>query len=178
MSLDVGDQAPDFTLEGTEGPFTLSEHRGERVVLLFYPGDNTPTCTKQFCAYRDANDEMSELGAKFVGISTQDMTSKESFKAKYGLTTQLLADTDAEVSKLYGVYAKRFDMAKRTVFIIDEDGKIAHKHSNFLSMSFDDVDELKKALANSPQRLRAQRRRPANGARQRTREVVSPPLRP
>ena len=135
MSLDVGDDAPDFTLEGTEGPFTLSEHRGERVVLLFYPGDDTPTCTKQFCAYRDASDEMAELNATFVGISTQDMTSKESFKGKYGLTTPLLADPDAEVSKSFGVYAKRFDMAKRTVFIVDEEGKIAHKHGNFLSMS-------------------------------------------
>ncbi|MDQ3728091.1 MAG: peroxiredoxin [Actinomycetota bacterium] len=150
MSLNIGDTAPDFTLEGTEGPFTLSEHRGERVVLLFYPGDDTSVCTKQFCAYRDAGEEMDELGAKFVGISTQDMTSKESFKAKYGLTTQLLADSDAEVSKLYGVFAKRFDMAKRTVFIVDEEGKIAHKHGNFLSMSFDDVSELKEALAKMP----------------------------
>jgi peroxiredoxin Q/BCP len=150
MSLNVGYTDPDFTLEGTEGPFTLSEHRGERVVLLFYPGDDTSVCTKQFCAYRDAGDAMSELGATFAGISTQDMTSKESFKSKYGLTTQLLADTDAEVSKLYGVYAKRFDMAKRTVFILDEEGKIAHKHGNFLSMSFDDVGDLKEALEQVP----------------------------
>ncbi len=150
MSLDVGDTAPDFTLEGTEGPFTLSEHRGERVVLLFYPGDDTTVCTKQFCAYRDAGDEMTELGATFVGISTQDMNSKEAFKSKYGLTTQLLADSDAEVSEAYGVYAKRFDMAKRTVFIIDEEGKVAHKHGNFMSMSFDDVDTIKEALEELP----------------------------
>jgi peroxiredoxin Q/BCP len=150
MSLDIGDTAPDFTLEGTEGPFTLSEHRGERVVLLFYPGDDTTVCTKQFCAYRDAGEEMGELGATLVGISTQDMTSKESFKSKYGLTTQLLADSDAEVSKLYGVFAKRFDIAKRTVFIVDEEGKIAHKHSNFMSMSFDDVGTLKDALSKLP----------------------------
>jgi len=152
MSLDVGDTAPDFTLDGTEGPFTLSEHRGERVVLLFYPGDDTTVCTKQFCAYRDAGDEMSELDATFVGISTQDMTSKEAFKSKYGLTTPLLADPDAEVSELYCVYAKRLDMAKRTVFIIDEEGKIGHKHSNFMSMSFDDVDTIKEALAKVPSR--------------------------
>lgn len=150
MSLNVGDPAPDFTLEGTEGPFTLSEHRGERVVLLFYPGDDTTVCTKQFCAYRDAGEEMNELGATFAGISTQDMTSKESFKSKYGLTTQLLADSDGEVSKLYGVHAGRFDMAKRTVFIVDEVGKIAHKHGNFLSMTFDGVDDLKDALAKLP----------------------------
>lgn len=150
MSLKAGDTAPDFTLEGTEGPFTLSEHRGERVVLLFYPGDDTTVCTKQFCAYRDAGDEVAQLGAKFVGISTQDMTSKEAFKSKYGLTTELLADTDAAVSKAYGVYAKRFDMAKRTVFIIDEEGKIAHEHGNFMSMSFDDVDTIREALEKLP----------------------------
>lgn len=148
--LSAGDTAPDFTLEGTEGPFTLSEHRGERVVLLFYPGDDTTVCTKQFCAYRDAADEMERLDATFVGISTQDMTSKEAFKSKYGLKTQLLADSDAEVAEAYGIYAKRFDMAKRTVIIVDEEGKIAHTHTNFLSMSFDDVDDLKKALEQVP----------------------------
>ena len=153
MSLNVGDSAPDFTLEGTEGPFTLSDHRGERVVLLFYPGDDTPTCTTQFCSYRDAAEEMAELNAIFVGISTQDMTSKESFKAKYGLTTPLLADVDGEISKAYGVYASSFNVAKRTVFIVDEEGKIAHEHGNFLSMTFDDVDtireELEKLAANA-----------------------------
>lgn len=152
MSLDVGDTAPDFTLDGTEGPFTLSAHRGERVVLLFYPGDDTPTCTKQFCSYRDAADEMAELNATFVGISTQDMTSKESFKGKYGLTTPLLADTEGEVSKAFGVYAGRFSVAKRTVFIVDEDGRIAHRHGNFMSMSFDDVDTIRDALEKLPAR--------------------------
>ena len=85
---DVGDSAPDFTLEGTEGRFTLSEQRGRRVVLLFYPGDHTTVCTKQFCSYRDAAGEMAELDAVFVGISTQGMDSKESFKSKYGLKAE------------------------------------------------------------------------------------------
>lgn len=149
-NLDIGDTAPDFTLDGTEGEFTLSEHRGERVVLLFYPGDDTSVCTKQFCSYRDAGEEMADLEATFVGISTQDMTSKEAFKSKYGLTTPLLADPDAEVAKAYGVYFKRMDMAKRTVFVIDEEGKVAHKHSNLMSLSFDDVDDLRKALDEVP----------------------------
>jgi peroxiredoxin Q/BCP len=148
--LNIGDLAPDFTLEGTEGSFTLSEHRGERVVLLFYPGDDTTVCTKQFCAYRDAGDEMADLGATFVGISTQGMTSKEAFKSKYGLTTQLLADTDGSVSKAYGVYTKRFNIAKRTVFIVDEHGKIAYRHGNRLSLTYDGVDDLKAALAQLP----------------------------
>jgi len=146
----VGDSAPDFTLDGTEGSFTLSDQRGRRVILLFYPGDNTPVCTKQFCAYRDAADDMSELDAVIVGISTQDVTSHEGFKAKYGLTTPLLADPDAEVAKAYGVFTKRFGMTKRTVFVIDTEGRIAHKHSNPMSLTYDGVDELRAALDKVP----------------------------
>ena len=149
-SPDVGDEAPDFTLEGTEGPFTLSEHHGERVVLLFYPGDDTTVCTAQFRAYRDGAEELAELGATFVGISTQGMESKEAFKAKYGLTTPLLADPGGNVSKAYGVYSNRFGVAKRTVFIIDEQGRIAHRHGNPKSRTFDSVDELGAALAALP----------------------------
>ena len=152
--LDVGDIAPDFTLEGTEGTFTLSEHRGERVVLLFYPGDNTPVCTKQFCAYRDAADEMAELDAVFVGISTQGVESKEAFKSKYGLRTPLLADPDGTVSDAYGVYSKRFKAAKRAVFIVDEEGRVAHRHTNPVSLTFDDADALADALAKLPARAR------------------------
>ena len=146
-TLRVGDPAPDFTLDGTDGSFTLSEHRGQRVVLLFYPGDDTTVCTKQFCSYRDASGRMAELAATVVGISTQDAASKRAFTAKYGLTTPLLADTDAAVAKAYGVYAKRFDMAKRTVFVIDEDGRVAYIHASFLSLSYDSVDDLQAALA-------------------------------
>src|SRR5918999_5422082 len=94
----VGDPAPDFELPGTDGHFRLSDHRDQRVVLLFYPGDDTAVCTKQFCAYRDGADEMAELDAVFVGISVQGMDSKESFRSKYGLTTPLLADTGGAVS--------------------------------------------------------------------------------
>lgn len=144
---DVGDPAPDFTLESTEGPFTLSEHRGERVVLLFYPGDDTTVCTRQFCSYRDAGEDMDGLDATVVGISTQGMKSHEAFKAKYGLTTPLLADRGGEVAKAYGVYSKRFKVAKRTVVIVDEHGRIAHQHSNPISLTYDGVDELREALA-------------------------------
>jgi peroxiredoxin Q/BCP len=146
----VGDPAPDFTLEGTEGTFTLSEHRGERIVLLFYPGDDTTVCTKQFCSYRDNASEIGELSARFVGISTQGLESKDAFRAKYGLTTELLADPAGKVSTLYGVYSKRFKMAKRTVFIVDEEGRIAHEHGRFMSLTFDGVDEIRAALERLP----------------------------
>jgi peroxiredoxin Q/BCP len=149
--LNIGDMAPDFTLEGTEGQFTLSDHRGERVVLLFYPGDDTTVCTKQFCSYRDSADDMAELDAVFVGISTQDMGSHEKFKAKYGLKTPLLADPEGEVARVYDVFMKRFGgIAKRTVFVIDTEGRIAHKHSNPMSLTYDGVDELREALAKVP----------------------------
>ena len=88
----------------------------------------------------------------FVGISVQGMDSKEAFKSKYGLTTPLLADPGGTVSKAYGVYSNRFKVAKRTVFIIDEDGMIAHRHANPMSLTFDDVDELSDALAKLPSR--------------------------
>jgi peroxiredoxin Q/BCP len=145
-ALNIGDPAPDFTLEGTEGTFTLSEHRGGLVVLLFYPGDDTTVCTKQFCSYRDAQEQMSSLDATLVGISVQGMESKQAFKTKYGLTTPLLADPGGNVSKAYGIYARPLNMAKRTVFIVDDEGRIAYRHGNFLSLSFDSVADIKTAL--------------------------------
>src|SRR2546430_9760667 len=99
----VGEQAPEFELPGTDGPFRLSEHRGERVVLLFYPGDETLVCTKQFCSYRDRSDEMAQLEATVVGISSQDLDSHRSFIEHHGLTVPLLADPDLAVARAYGV---------------------------------------------------------------------------
>ncbi len=84
----VGEPAPDFELEGTGGPFKLSEHRGERVVLLFYPGDNTMVCTKQFCSYRDRADDFAALDATVVGISSQDLDSHRGFTDKHGLRSR------------------------------------------------------------------------------------------
>src|SRR5690348_17320851 len=81
----VGEAAPDFELSGTDGPFRLSDHRGERVVLLFYPGDNTAVCTKQFCSYRDQPEAFAALGATVVGISQQSLESHEAFTAKHSL---------------------------------------------------------------------------------------------
>src|SRR5436309_15394168 len=102
----VGEQAPDFELQGTDGVFKLSEHRGERVVLLFYPGDNTMVCTKQFCSYRDRVDDFKSLDATVVGISAQDLASHEGFIAKNALTVPLLADVDGGVAKAYGAWSR------------------------------------------------------------------------
>ena len=83
-----GDPAPDFELQGTDGPFKLSDHRGERVVLLFYPGDETPVCTKQFCSYRDRADDMAQLDATVVGISARASTRTSAFATTTGSTSR------------------------------------------------------------------------------------------
>ena len=143
-----GDPAPDFELPGTDGPFRLSEHRGERVVLLFYPGDETPTCTRQFCSYRDRADEMAQLDATVVGISAQGLDSHERFRANHGLTVPLLADEDKAVAKAYGV-AVPVVGARRAVFVIDADGVVRHRHVHSLGLGFQDVGDLREALAKA-----------------------------
>jgi thioredoxin-dependent peroxiredoxin len=141
----VGEQAPDFELEGTSGPFKLADHRGERVVLLFYPGDNTMVCTKQFCSYRDRAEDFATLDATVVGISTQDIASHEAFIAKHSLTVPLLADVDGEVARAYGTAARGIGN-KRAVIVIDEEGIVRHRHDHRLGLDYQSVDELQAAL--------------------------------
>jgi thioredoxin-dependent peroxiredoxin len=140
----VGEQAPDFELPGTEGPFKLSEHRGERVVLLFYPGDNTPVCKRQFCSYRDRADDFAALDATVVGISAQGLDSHQGFIEKNGLTVPLLADVEKTVGKAYSA------AGKRAVVIIDEQGVVRHRHDHLLGLDYQSVDELKAALDALP----------------------------
>jgi thioredoxin-dependent peroxiredoxin len=147
-SPQVGDQAPDFELQGTDGPFKLSDRRGERVVLLFYPGDNTPVCTRQFCSYRDRPQEFAALGATVVGISAQDVASHEGFVAKNNLTVPLLADADGAIAKLYSAHGRLG--TKRAVIVIDEQGIVRHRHDHMLGLDYKSVDELKAALDALP----------------------------
>jgi peroxiredoxin Q/BCP len=141
----IGEQAPDFQLPGTDGPFRLSDHRGERVVLLFYPGDNTPVCTRQFCSYRDRAEDVEALGATVVGISDQDLDSHEAFKAKNGLNVPLLADVDDAVAKAYGAHAPVIG-TRRAVVIVDEDGVVRARHDHALGLDFQSVDDLREML--------------------------------
>jgi peroxiredoxin Q/BCP len=145
----IGEAAPDFELPGTDGTFKLSEHRGERVVLLFYPGDNTMVCTKQFCSYRDRADDFASLNATVVGISSQDLASHEAFTAKHGLTVPLLADVDKAVAKSYSAFSQRLGI-KRAVIVIDERGIVRHRHDHLLGLDFQSVDDLKIALSALP----------------------------
>jgi peroxiredoxin Q/BCP len=142
----VGEPAPDFELPGTDGPFHLSEHRGERVVLLFYPGDNTMVCTKQFCSYRDRADDFAALDATVVGISKQDLESHKGFIEKNGLTVPLLADVDGKVASSYSAYSSRLG-TKRAAIVIDEEGVVRHRHDHLLGLDFQSVDDLREALA-------------------------------
>lgn len=141
----VGQSAPDFELPGTSGSFRLSDHRGERVILLFYPGDNTPVCTRQFCSYRDRADDFAALDATVVGISSQDLGSHERFTAKHSLTVPLLADVDGAVAREYGASSRLG--TRRAVVMIDEEGVIRYRHDHVLGLSYQSVDQLRDALA-------------------------------
>jgi peroxiredoxin Q/BCP len=141
-----GQQAPDFELDGTEGRFRLSDHRGRRVLLLFYPGDNTPVCTRQFCSYRDDSPTMEQLDAVVVGISAQSESSHIAFAARYGINVPLLADIEGAVAKLYGVWRPVVG-TKRAVVVIDEEGIIRHRHVHTLGLDYQDASELQEALA-------------------------------
>jgi peroxiredoxin Q/BCP len=148
----VGDPAPDFELDGTAGSFRLSEHRGERVVLLFYPGDNTAVCTRQFCSYRDEAEGFDALEATVVGISTQSVESHREWTDKHGLTVPLLADPGGKVAKAYGA-RRPLAGTSRSVVIVDEQGLVGHRHDHLLGLDFQTVDQLRDALgsmASSP----------------------------
>lgn len=145
----VSDRAPDFALEGTQGTFRLSDHRGERVILLFYPGDNTPVCTKQFRSYRDRAEAFESLDATVVGISSQGLGSHEDFAAKHGLNVSLLADEDHDVAKAFGAHAPLLG-TRRAVVIVDEDGVVQFRHDHTLGLDFLTVDQLREALDELP----------------------------
>jgi peroxiredoxin Q/BCP len=130
-----GDPAPAFSALATDGSrVSLGDFRGRKLVLYFYPMDDTPGCTAQACSLRDHNKEIAAAGAAILGVSAQGVTSHEKFSAKYNLNFPLLADTDRSVSRAYGaigggvggVLRGMFGTAERVTFIIDEQGRIAH----------------------------------------------------
>jgi peroxiredoxin Q/BCP len=150
--IEVGDSAPDFELRGTGGrTVRLTDFRGRWLVLAFYPGDFTPVCTRQFCAYRDAADRLDELDAEVLGVSPQTLESHERFRAKHGLTVPLLADPERETIRAYGVLGPG-GMVRRSIFIVDPQGIVRYRHVSLLGLRFQDVDQLKKSL----QRARAE----------------------
>jgi peroxiredoxin Q/BCP len=146
MSVGVGDRAPDFTLPGTgDREYSLSEFAGQPLVLVFYPGDDTPVCTKQLNAYNDGLDQFAELGAQVVGISAQDIPSHEKFSGKHGFGFPLLADIDKVVAGRYGTLGP-IGFPRRSVFIIDADGVIRYAHRAIAGLTYRPVTELLDAL--------------------------------
>ena len=124
-SLHVGTQAPDFTAPTTSGKIIhLSDYKGKKVVLYFYPKDDTPGCTVEACGLRDQYQKIRDLGAEVLGVSIDNTESHKQFTTKYNLPFQLVADTDKNITKTYGVYNEKWNMAKRVTFLIDEQGRI------------------------------------------------------
>jgi peroxiredoxin Q/BCP len=142
VSLTVGDPAPDFTLPGTGGrEYSLSEYRGQPVVLVFYPGDDTPVCTKQLNSYNDDLEQFSEMNAQVLAISAQDVPSHDAFAGKHGFEFPLLADTDKAVANLYGTLGP-IGFPRRSVFIVDADGVVRYAHRAIAGLTFRPVKEL------------------------------------
>jgi peroxiredoxin Q/BCP len=131
MSLKVGDAAPDFTLPTDGGgSVTLSKLRGKKVILYFYPKDDTSGCTKEACGFRDAEPDLSKLAAVVIGVSKDSVASHDKFKQKYNLPFILASDEKSDVCERYGVwkeksmYGRKYMGIERTTFLIDEAGKI------------------------------------------------------
>jgi thioredoxin-dependent peroxiredoxin len=135
VGIHVDEQAPDFTLHDERGEeWQLSDKRGQVVVMLFYPGDETPVCTKQMCSLRDRWTDYRATGAEIVGISTDTVESHRKFSEHHELPLRLLSDTDGKVTSLYGVRSWIPGRSARAVIVIDADGIIRHRQVQPLSL--------------------------------------------
>ena len=146
MSVGVGDVAPDFSLPGTGGRHvSLREHRGHPVVLVFYPGDDTPVCTKQLNSYNDGLEQFEALDAQVIAISAQSVASHDKFAGHQGFRFPLLADTDKKVAGLYGTVGP-LGFPRRSVFVIDREGVIRYVHRAIAGLTYRPVNELVDAI--------------------------------
>lgn len=149
--LEEGDKAPDFSAKDQDGnEVKLADFQGKKVVLYFYPKDDTPGCTKEACSFRDSNDIYAEKNIKVLGVSTDDEASHRKFISKFNLPFTLLADTDKKIVNDYGVYGeknmygRKYMGVNRKTFLIDEQGTIK-KIFNKVNVS-EHADEVLKAF--------------------------------
>ncbi len=149
--IQIGQPVPDFELPATNGgTIRLSDYRGRKVVLYFYPNDLTPACTQQSCDFRDASEAMGDSNAVILGISANDLKSHYKFIEKYQLPFPLLADLDHQVCEWFGVwqekklYGRTYMGIVRSTFLIDENGNLLQEWRNIKVKGH--VDKVKQAL--------------------------------
>ncbi len=152
MAAEVGRPAPPFTLAGTDNTpagrrdYSLSDHRGQVVVLVFYPGDNTPVCTRQLNAYSADIDSFRGAGAQVLAISPQSVASHDDFACRQdGFSFPLLADTDKAVGEAYGILGP-LGFYRRSAFVVDAEGIVRYAHKAVAGLTFRSTDELLEAV--------------------------------
>ena len=146
-NANVGTTAPDFTLLDHDGnQWRLSDQRAKVVVLLFYPGDETPICTRQMCSVRDRWEDYQATGAEVVGISANTVESHQNFAEHHNLPLRLLADVDAKVANAYGARSLIPGKVARSVFVIDANGVISYRDVRPLGLFRPKDDEIIKAI--------------------------------
>jgi peroxiredoxin Q/BCP len=130
-ALKIGDKAPDFTAKDQDGKtISLHDYKGKKIILYFYPKDQTPGCTQEACNLRDNHDSLLKSGYTTIGVSTDDVNSHKEFQTKYSLPFPLVADTDKSINQKYGVWVEKerdgqkYFGTARTTFLIDEKGVI------------------------------------------------------
>ncbi len=143
---DVGARAPDFNLDSTQGKITLSERLAKgRVLLVFYPGDGTPVCTKQLCDYRDHLAAFADLGVDVIALNAQSLSSHEKFAAKHDLPFPICTDPDRSICKAYGA-SGLLGMTKRALVLIGRDGRVLWRRTD-LPIFHRSADELREVIA-------------------------------
>ncbi|WCO68977.1 peroxiredoxin [Iamia majanohamensis] len=153
MGLRVGDAAPDFTLPGVEGDqvgsWTLSALRGQPVVLVFYPGDGTPVCTRQLVTYTDEIEAFADVGALVLALSPQSVESHQAFaRAHGGFAFPLLADEEKAVGHAFGTVGP-LGFYRRSVFVVDAGGTVGWIHRAVAGLTFQPPDDIAAAVARS-----------------------------
>jgi peroxiredoxin len=146
----AGEQAPDFTLRDQEGEdVSLSDFKGRKVLLVFYPMDFSPVCSDQLSIYQEVKPELAEQGVEVIGISVDHSYAHKAFQEKLGIETTLLADFEpkGEVSRAYGSYLDGLGFSNRTLVLVDEDGKVAWAYESPSPGEFPGANVIFDALA-------------------------------